>query len=133
VLAYASERLFEAGAREVFVAPVQMKKGRLGHLVTVLTDDDRFDAVTRTALAETTTLGLRFHREGRVELDRSIERVTTAYGPIRVKAGRLGEEELHAWPEYDDCARAARKHRVPLLAVQQAALAARRSRRGRSR
>jgi len=132
-LAYAAERLFETGATEVFVAPVQMKKGRLGHLVTVLADDDRFDAITRTALAETTTLGLRFHREGRVELDRSVERVATAYGPIRVKAGLLGEQELHAWPEYDDCARAARKHGVPLQAVQQAALAARRGRRGRAR
>ncbi|HEX4823464.1 MAG TPA: nickel pincer cofactor biosynthesis protein LarC [Candidatus Polarisedimenticolaceae bacterium] len=132
-LAYAAERLFETGAREVFTAPVQMKKGRLGHLVTFLTDDDRFEAVTRVALAETTTLGLRFRREGRIELDRAVERVATPYGPIRVKAGTLGRDELHAWPEYDDCARAARRHGVSLSAVQQAALAARRRRGGRAR
>jgi len=124
-LAFAAERLFEAGALEVFTTPVHMKKGRSGHLVTVLARSEAFDAITRTALTETTTLGLRFRREGRVELDRAVERVTTPYGPIRVKVGRLDGDELHAWPEYDDCAAAARKRRVPLLAVQQAALAAR--------
>ena len=125
LVAYAIERLREAGALDVHVAPIQMKKGRAGHLVTILARPERFDAITRTALAETTTLGLRYRREGRVELDRGIERVTTPYGAIRVKSGRLDGEELHAWPEYEDCAAAARKHRVPLLTVQQAALAAR--------
>jgi uncharacterized protein (DUF111 family) len=55
--------------------------------------------------------------------------VTTPFGPIRVKTGRLDGVELHAWPEYEDCAAAARKHNVGLLAVQQAALAARGKRR----
>jgi pyridinium-3,5-bisthiocarboxylic acid mononucleotide nickel chelatase len=125
LLAYAVERLREAGALDVHVAPIQMKKGRPGHLVTILARPEHFDAITRTALAETTTLGLRYRREGRVELDRGVERVTTPFGAIRVKTGRLDGRELHAWPEYEDCAAAARKHRVPLLAVQHAALAAR--------
>jgi hypothetical protein len=129
LVAYAAERLHEAGALDVHVAPVQMKKGRSGHLVTILARPDRFDAITRAALAETTTLGLRYRREGRVELDRGVERVTTPFGPIRVKTGRLDGVELHAWPEYEDCAAAARKHNVGLLAVQQAALAARGKRR----
>ncbi|HJQ99963.1 MAG TPA: nickel pincer cofactor biosynthesis protein LarC [Candidatus Polarisedimenticolaceae bacterium] len=129
LLAYAIERLRKAGALDVHVAPVQMKKGRAGHLVTILARPDRFDAITRSALAETTTLGLRYRREGRVELDRGVERVSTRYGPIRVKTGRLDGTELHAWPEYEDCAAAARKHKVGLLAVQQAALAARKPRR----
>jgi uncharacterized protein (TIGR00299 family) protein len=125
LLAYAVERLFEAGAQDVHTTPVQMKKGRAGHMVTALARPQDFDAITRTALAETTTLGLRFRREGRVELDRAIESVATPYGPIRVKVGRHAGSELHAWPEYEDCAAAARKHRVPLLAVQQAALGGR--------
>ena len=129
LVAYAIERLREAGAIDAHVAPVQMKKGRAGHLVTILARPDRFDAITRTALAETTTLGLRYRREGRVELDRGVERVSTPYGPIRVKTGRLDGAELHAWPEYEDCAAAARKHKVGLLAVQQSALAARKARR----
>ena len=126
LLAYAIWQLFAAGAIDVHTTPIQMKKGRAGHHVTALTHVERFDAVTRAALTETTTLGLRFHLEGRIELDRAIERVATPYGPIGVKVGRMDGAEVHATPEYDDCATAARKHGVPLFVVQQAALAARR-------
>lgn len=131
LLAYAVERLFEAGAQDVHTTPVYMKKGRAGHLVTALARPEEFDALTRSVLAETTTLGLRFRREARMELDRAFEKVATPFGAIRVKVGRLHGRELHAWPEYEDCAAAARKHRVPLLSVQQAALGARRKRRRR--
>ena len=127
LLAYAVERLFASGALDVHTTSVQMKKGRAGHHVTALTRASDFDAVARAALTETTTLGLRFHREGRIELDRTIERVATSYGAIRVKVGRLEGREVHAAPEYDDCQAAARKHRVSLLMVQQAALSARRT------
>jgi len=122
LLAYAIERLFAAGALDVHTTPVQMKKGRAGHQVTVLVRPEEFDALTRTALTETTTFGLRFRAEGRVELERAIEKIATSYGVIRVKVGRLAGLEVHATPEYEDCAAAARKHRVSLLAVQQAAL-----------
>lgn len=133
LLAYAAERLFAAGALDVHATPAQMKKGRAGQQITVLARPEAFDAITRAALTETTTLGLRFRREGRVELDRSTIRVATPFGSIRVKLGRLDGAEIHAAPEYDDCAAAARKHGVSLLAVQQAALAARRSGAGRPR
>jgi uncharacterized protein (TIGR00299 family) protein len=125
LLAYATERLFAAGALDVHTTPVQMKKGRAGHEVTALARPEDLDAVTRTVLKETTTLGLRIRREERIELDRAVERVRTPYGILRVKVGRLDGTEIHAAPEYDDCAAAARKHGVSLLAVQQAALAAR--------
>jgi pyridinium-3,5-bisthiocarboxylic acid mononucleotide nickel chelatase len=125
LLAYAVEQLFAAGALDVYQTPVQMKKGRSGHHVTVLARPSEFEAISRTVLTETPTLGLRFRREGRVELDRAIERVATPYGPIPVKVGRLDGAEVHATPEYEACAAAARKHRVPLSVVQQAALAAR--------
>jgi len=126
LLAYAVERLVAAGALDVHTTPVQMKKGRAGHLVTALTRASEFDAVARAALTETTTLGLRFRREGRIELERTVERVATPHGAIRVKVGRLDGREVHATPEYDDCQAAARKHSVSLLTVQQAALTARR-------
>jgi uncharacterized protein (TIGR00299 family) protein len=125
LLAYAIEQLFAAGARDVHTTPVLMKKGRAGHQITVLVRAGDVEAVTRVALTETTTLGLRFRVEERVEMERAIERVATPYGTIRVKVGRLAGQDVHAAPEYDDCAAAARKHRIPLLKVQQAALAAR--------
>jgi uncharacterized protein (TIGR00299 family) protein len=130
LLAYATGRLFAAGALDVHITPVQMKKGRAGHGVTVLARPEDQDAVTRAVLTETTTLGLRIRREERIELDRAIERIATPYGVIRVKVGRLDGTEVHATPEYDDCAAAAVKHRVSLLAVQQAALVARTPRKG---
>jgi len=125
LLAYAIERMFAAGALDVHTTAVQMKKGRAGHHVTALTHVEHFDAVTRAALTETTTLGLRFHLEGRIELERAIDKVRTPYGAIRVKVGRLDGAEVHATPEYDDCAAAARKHGVPLLVVQKAAVSGR--------
>jgi uncharacterized protein (TIGR00299 family) protein len=121
LLAYAVERLFAVGALDVHTTPVQMKKGRAGHQITALVRPEDFDAVTRAALTETTTLGLRFRAEGRLALDRGIEKIPTPYGVIRVKVARLAGEEVHRTPEYDDCAAAARKHRVPLFVVQQAA------------
>ena len=127
ILAYAIEQLFAAGAKDVHTTPVYMKKGRAGHQITALANAEDFEAVTRVALTETTTLGLRFRIEERIELDRTVERVTTPYGVIRVKVGRLDGAEAHATPEYEDCAAAARKHRIPFLRVQQSALAARRS------
>ena len=127
LMAYAAERLFAAGALDVHTTPVQMKKGRAAHQITALVRPEAFESVARTALSETTTFGLRFRREGRLELARTIERVATPYGALRVKVGRFDGAELQAAPEYDDCAAAARKHGVPLKTVQQAALAARRA------
>lgn len=130
-IAFAVERLFEAGALEVFQIPVAMKKGRLGHLITAIARPEAFDAVTDCLLRETTTIGLRFRREGRIELDRRIVAVATRFGRIRVKEASRGEVGYHAWPEFDDCAAAARRAEVPLLEVQRAALEAhRRTRKG---
>lgn len=126
VLAHAVLRIFAAGALDVHATAVHMKKGRVGQQITALTRPDRFDAVVRAALTETSTLGLRFRREERVELERMTETVDTPFGRIRIKIGKLAGEEIHATPEYDDCAAAAGKNRVPLFTVQQAALAARR-------
>ena len=121
LVAYAIERLIAAGALDVHTSSVQMKKGRSGHQITALSRPENFDAVARAALVETTTLGLRFRTEGRLELDREVEKVATPYGVVRVKVGRLEGVEVHRTPEYEDCAAAARKHKVPLLTVQQAA------------
>jgi uncharacterized protein (TIGR00299 family) protein len=121
-LAFACERLFEAGALDVFTSPAHMKKGRTGHHVTVLCSRPEFEALTKIVLEETTTLGLRFRTDGRIELGRSIHRVKTPYGPVRVKVGHRNGVPAHAWPEYEDCAGIARRRRIPLHEVQQAAL-----------
>ena len=133
VLGFATERLFEAGALEVYTTPVLMKKGRAGHQVTALVRPDKLDAVAETAFRETTTLGLRYRTESRIELERAQARVRTRFGVVPVKTGRLGGTEVQAWPEYDDCVALARRHGVPLKEVQLAALEAFRKRKPRRR
>jgi uncharacterized protein (DUF111 family) len=121
-LAYANERLFEAGALEVYTTPVIMKKGRTGHQVTVLARPQDREALARVILGETSTLGLRYRSEGRIELDRSFRVVRTPWGNVRVKVGSGDGVPTRAWPEYEDCAAIARRRRVPLRDVQQAAV-----------
>lgn len=123
-LAYACERLFELGAYEVFTSAVTMKKGRSGHLITVLGRPDQFDELAACLTAETSTLGLRYRIEQRLELERSSRKVRTPWGAVRVKIGRVGDREVRAWPEYEDCAAIARKRGLTLSEVQQAALEA---------
>ena len=105
----AMERLFDAGALDVFLTAVQMKKGRPGTLVTVLTPEDPRTAIADVLFRETTTLGVRFERMQRETLDRRWDEVSVTGGFVRIKvAGRRGET-LSASPEFDDCLRIARR------------------------
>jgi len=124
LLAHTMERVLEEGALDAMCAPVVMKKGRMGSLLTVLCRPERREAFEELLLRETTTLGIRVREEDRVILQRRFVEVDTAYGSIRVKVGSRNGEDLNWMPEYEDCARAAREHRVPLKQVMQAAVAA---------
>ncbi len=121
-LAHACERLFAAGALEVYTTAVVMKKGRVGHQLTVLGRPEQLEALSRCLLEETSSLGLRYRAERRVELVRRSRRVRTPWGVVSIKTGRLGDREIRAWPEYEDCARLARRHDRSLLEIQRAAL-----------
>lgn len=122
VLAFAMERLFEAGALDVFVVPILMKKGRPGHLLTVLASADNAPSLERILFAHTPTLGVRRRECMRTRLTRAIETVRTAYGPIRLKVATGLDGRPLAVPEYDDCAAAAREHGLPLTEIRIAAL-----------
>jgi uncharacterized protein (TIGR00299 family) protein len=124
VLAWTVDRLLDAGALDVCVTGVTMKKGRAGHLLTVLARPEKLGELSGTVLRETTSFGLRARIEHRIELERRFDRVRTAYGVIPVKVGLLDGRIVQSWPEHDDCVRAAKKHEVALKRVQQAALAA---------
>ena len=126
---YVAELLFEAGALEVYLTHVIMKKGRPGVLLTVLCESETTDAVAAILFRETTTIGLRVSVEAREELDRRLDRVETPYGRVTVKRARLGERLEKAAPEFESCKTAARRRGAPLAAVLEAARAAA-SRRG---
>jgi hypothetical protein len=124
IYGYLMERLFEAGALDVHFTPVQMKKNRPGTQVTALARPDAAPALERVLFEESSTLGVRSWSAWRSELPRRIRMVTTPFGKIPVKVAGQEGSASHAAPEYEACARAARRHRVPLKLVQQAALQA---------
>jgi len=124
IIAWVAEAALAAGALDVMLTPVIMKKGRPGTLLTVLCHPAESGALERLLLHETSTLGVRVRQEQRFYLDRRHAPVQTAYGEIRIKIGSLGGEVLNAAPEFEDCRAAAMKHGVALKEVQQVAIAA---------
>jgi len=124
ILAHVTERALALGALDVMSTAVQMKKGRLGTLLTILSDEAHVAALEDLLLRETSTLGVRIHQERRSCLDRTHTTVSTSYGDIRIKIGSRNGEVLNAAPEFEDCRTAASKLNVPVKQVQQAAIAA---------
>jgi hypothetical protein len=127
---YLMERLLEAGALDVSIQHVQMKKNRPGFLVRVLGRPAEREALAGILFAESTALGVRASEWERRVLARESARVTTPYGRIRVKWARHDSGRLEVSAEYDDCKRAARRAGVPLRDVVRAAEAAARAARG---
>lgn len=118
-----SQRLFAAGALDVWLTPVQMKKGRPGVLLSVLALASLEATLADVMLRETTTLGVRVHPVRRHEAGREFRTVQTGYGPITLKLKLLNGEVVAAMPEFDDCRRIADERGVPARAVYEAALA----------
>lgn len=117
VLPTVIERVLAAGAVDAFLTPVLMKKGRPGHLLTVLANEAASPAVTEVLFRETTTFGIRRYRAGRWKLTRESREVASPWGPIRVKVGRLGEGAVRVAPEYESCREIAERTGTPLLEV----------------
>ena len=122
LLAYVSERLLAAGAWDVYRVPVQMKKGRTGVQLTVLSSPDLVPALRDLIFRETTTIGLHWRTENKVALRREFAPVETPWGPVQMKIARWPSGEVaNASPEYEDCRRLAAEHSVPLKQVMQEA------------
>lgn len=121
---YLHERLWDAGALDVFVTAVQMKKNRPGANVTVLLPQAARGDVSRTLFSEGTTLGVRFHEVEREVLERRSVTIETRFGKVRVKEGLLGGKVVNRAPEFEDVKRIAAARKLPLKEVQLAALAA---------
>jgi uncharacterized protein (DUF111 family) len=114
---YLMERLLEAGALDVSIQHLQMKKNRPGYLVRVLARPSDRLPLARILFAESTALGVRISESDRIVLEREERRVATPYGRIRVKRVRDPEGRRAVSAEYDDCKRAARRSGVPLRDV----------------
>jgi uncharacterized protein (TIGR00299 family) protein len=117
VYEYVMERLFKAGALDVYLTQVIMKKGRPGIKLTVLCNEIDNERLIRIILKETTTIGLRFYEAERKTLQRQIKTVDTEFGKVKVKFSRLGDEILKVAPEYEDCKKIAKRLNMPLMEV----------------
>ena len=111
------ERLLTAGALDVFMTPVQMKKNRPGTLLTVLCERNDVDRMAELLLTHTTSFGVRVHEAQRRKLAREIVKVKTKFGPIEVKIGRLAGKIVSRSPEHESCKRAADKAGVAVKEV----------------
>jgi pyridinium-3,5-bisthiocarboxylic acid mononucleotide nickel chelatase len=126
-IGYIFDRLFAAGAVDVFTQAIGMKKSRSGILLTVIAPLDLSLECEQIIFTETSTLGIRRDRQIRSILPRSIESVVTKYGNVRIKIARNNlvndDRIINIQPEYADCAALAQQHQVPWKEIHQLALA----------
>ncbi|MFA7342678.1 MAG: nickel pincer cofactor biosynthesis protein LarC [Terrimicrobiaceae bacterium] len=119
--AAAMQRLFQAGALDVFFTSAQMKKNRPGFVLTALCHPDKTEDLARILLTETSAFGVRIHTAKRYKLRREFRDVETPYGPVRIKLGFLGEDLVQASPEFESCRAAAEQAGVSVRDVHIAA------------
>lgn len=115
--------LLDAGAMDVSLVPVQMKKNRPAVMLKVLTNPELLPAIQKLIFRETTSIGLRIYPVEKYMLPYETVVVTGSWGhdPVRVKVARLGQEVLNIAPEYEDCRRVAGEQGIPLKQVYEAA------------
>ena len=110
----AMDSLFKAGALDVYLSPIIMKKSRPASKISVLSTERSRDIMTQVLLQETSSFGVRYYKVGRTVLEREIKTVKTSYGPIKIKIGKFNGRTLQASPEYEDCKKISKTKKVPV-------------------
>mgnify|MGYP005831446143 CR=1 FL=1 len=118
------DRLFKAGALDVYTTPIMMKKNRPAVLLSAVCPVEKVDHISEVILTETSTFGVRITTADRRCLDRKWHTVSTRYGDIRIKVGLLDGREIIASPEYEDCRKAADTQGASVQTVYKEALLA---------
>ncbi len=111
------DRLLGAGALDVVLTPVVMKRSRPGVVVTALAPPAAADAVVRVLFEETSSIGVRWSARQRRCLDRETVTLPTAYGPVPFKVSRLDGRVVTVTPEFADVVRIARDRSLPVREV----------------
>ena len=112
------DRLYAAGALEVFYSSVQMKKNRPGTLMTIVARPGDRETLTELVFRESTTIGIRYQELSRECLDREMVTVSTPVGPVRFKVASRGGQVLNAQPEFDDLAKLSAERGIPIKDLQ---------------
>ncbi len=116
VYEYVMELLFKAGALDVFMTQIIMKKGRPGIKLSVLCEEGKREELIDIVLRETTSIGVRFYNAERKVLQREIKSRNTKFGRVKVKVSKLDKKNKISI-EYEDCKKIAKKFNIPLLEV----------------
>ena len=117
IYSHVMDHLFRNGARDVFITPTIMKKGRPGVVLSVLCDPSLQNSLAGLLLSETTTLGVRSYVTSRIMLDRETETFASSLGPVTIKKALQDGKTLKWKPEFEDCKKLADKHGMPLKEV----------------
>ncbi|WP_417909490.1 nickel pincer cofactor biosynthesis protein LarC [Candidatus Electronema sp. PJ] len=120
---HVSAKLMDAGALDVSLVPIQMKKGRPGFLLCLLADPAHAARLKEIILRETSAVGLRYHAVQRLTLSRTTIELVTPWGKVRGKQVEL-PDGYRIKPEYEDCAKLAKEYKIPLQQVYAAAVTA---------
>ena len=114
---YIMERLFSQGALDAFLTPIQMKKNRPAHMLSIVVYEQNLKEILEVLFSESTTLGVRIREIKRLRLAQQNFIAETKYGKIRVKVGIFKGKIKNVAPEYEDCKKIAKQHKVPLKEV----------------
>ena len=110
--------LFDAGAADVFMTPIVMKKSRPASMLSVLCDPEVVAKMKEIILTETTTIGLREYSVNKHILRRELKTVQTRFGDVQVKCSYYGGRVVHEKAEFEQCRKLAIEHKVTLEEVQ---------------
>ncbi|HJN02058.1 MAG TPA: nickel pincer cofactor biosynthesis protein LarC [Nitrospinota bacterium] len=111
------EKLFQAGAVDVFLTPIIMKKNRPATKLSVLTQQQNVEMLANEVLKNTTSFGIRFYPVERVMLEREFQEIETVLGKVKVKIGKRDGEVCHISPEYEHCKKISREQGIPIKKV----------------
>ena len=114
---YISERLFKAGASDVYYSNTIMKKGRPGIVMNVICETGSADVIKEIIFTESTTLGLRTFKFQKETLVREFRNLSTRYGEVTIKHSFLNGKEVSAKPEFDTCRKIAAENGIPVKEV----------------
>lgn len=117
-VSFLADLILEAGALDVWQTPATFKKGRLGCVLSVLAESAQREPLAELIFKHSTTLGIRWHEWDRMILDREVRRIATPYGSARLKTARHEGHIVRSKVEFDDLARLARQHQLPLSEME---------------
>lgn len=114
---FISEKLFKAGAADVYLSNIMMKKGRPGIVLNIICESGHAEALKSIIFTESTTLGIRTFSFRKDTLTRKFEVIDTEYGKVNIKRSFFKGSEVSAKPEYEDCRRIASEKGIPIKEV----------------